>query len=324
LLMNANGTVKNEQKITTGTGGLSGYGFANGDAFGVSVCGMGDINGDGVEDIGVGAPKYGTDVGIAFILMLNSTGTLSAVQAISTGDLNSELSQNDLFGYSVANVGDLDGDGINDIAIGAPVDKTGEYKSGAIYMITLDNTGEVVTHQTINSINGNRTAIVESTDYFGRSVAFMGDLNGDGYIDLAAGVDGDDDAGIDRGGVYVLSLFSTTKFVDVNSYARLTKRLDGGYHQTFEGILRVKYDEEYELTALEDLTYNVYDFTNQVVVSDATVTENIIYGSNWMELDFSCAGTPLDQAYYILEVINKKEEKWYLRFHTNVICSSQN
>ncbi len=66
--------------------------------------------------------------------------------------------------------------------------------------------GSVLSHQKISDTQGGFTGTLDDSDYFGRSVASLGDLDGDGVGDLAAGAWGDDDGGTDRGAVWVLFL----------------------------------------------------------------------------------------------------------------------
>ncbi len=66
--------------------------------------------------------------------------------------------------------------------------------------------GTVLSHQKISDTEGGFTGILDNNDTFGRSVASLGDLDGDGVSDLAVGAFWDDDGGTDRGAVWVLFL----------------------------------------------------------------------------------------------------------------------
>jgi len=93
------------------------------DHFGSSVTNIGDLDGDGVNDIVVGArldDTNGLDSGAIHIIFLNSNGTpKSTVEINSSTTYGPILSDGDNFGWSVANIGDLDGNGVDDIAVGA-------------------------------------------------------------------------------------------------------------------------------------------------------------------------------------------------------------
>ena len=75
---------------------------------------------------------------------------------------------------------------------------------GGVYILFLTVSGTVLSHARISDTAGELTAIFADYDFFGSAVAGLGDLNGDGVVDLAVGATGVDDGGYDRGGVYVL------------------------------------------------------------------------------------------------------------------------
>ncbi|MCP5030120.1 MAG: hypothetical protein GY929_27945, partial [Actinomycetia bacterium] len=184
-----------------------------------SVAGVGDVDGDGIADIAAGAPADadgGSSRGAVYVLLLNADGTVRAEQKISSvaGGLTGPLDDNDKFGRSVAGVGDVDGDGITDIAVGASRDDDGDTDRGAVYALFLNADGTVKAEQKISSTSGALTGPLDNVDYFGTSVAGMGDLDGDGSIGLIVGAPYDDDGDTDRGALYVLDL---TGSVAVNS-----------------------------------------------------------------------------------------------------------
>ena len=199
LFLNADGTVSIEQKISDTTGGLAAS-LDDSDGFGFSVAGIGDVDGDGINYIAVGAhgdDDGGSNRGAVYVLFLNADGTVKAEQKISdtTGGLAATLDDSDGFGFSVAGIGDLDGDGINYIAVGAHGDDDGGSNRGAVYVLFLNADGTVKAEQKISDTAGGLAATLDNDDRFGRSVAGIGDLDGDGIIDLIVGAHGDDDGG---------------------------------------------------------------------------------------------------------------------------------
>ena len=209
LFLNPDGTVMSHQKISDTEGGFTGI-LDDIDRFGVSAASLGDLDGDGVVDLAVGAPgddDGGPQRGAVWVLFLNTDGTVKCHQKISDteGGFTGVL-DGDQFGRSVASLGDLDGDGVGDLAVGAFIDNDGGTKRGAVWVLFLNTDGTVKAHQKISDTEGGFKGILHNTDVFGISVTALGDLNGDGVGDLAVGAAGDDDGGSSRGAVWVLFL----------------------------------------------------------------------------------------------------------------------
>ena len=172
---------------------------------------MGDMDEDGVGDLAVGAwddEDGGTLRGAVWILFLNGDGTVKAHQKISDtqGNFTGVLETMDYFGVSVASLGDVDEDGVGDLAVGAWEDDDGGEGRGAVWILFLNGDGTVKAHQKISDTQGNFTGVLDDSDWFGSSVASLGDIDGDGVEDLAVGVRRDDDGGGDRGAVWILFL----------------------------------------------------------------------------------------------------------------------
>ncbi len=70
----------------------------------------------------------------------------------------------------------------------------------------LAQVGSVLRSQKINELVRGFTGTLDEDDYFGLSIAALGDLNGDGVTDLAVGASLDDDGGVDRGAIWILFL----------------------------------------------------------------------------------------------------------------------
>ncbi len=235
LFMNADGTVRAHQKISNTEGGFTGI-LDDTDFFGVAVDSLGDLDGDGVIDLVVSAhadDDGGLDRGAIWILFLNSDGTVKGHQKISdtAGGFTGVLDNNDAFGISVANLGDLDGDGVTDLAVGAYRDDDGGSDKGAVWILFLNSDGTVKGHQKISATSGGFTGSLDASDNFGCDVAVVGDLNGDGVRDIAVGVCGDDDGGTDKGAVRILFLNSDGT---VLSHAKISDTSGG-----FNGVLGV-------------------------------------------------------------------------------------
>ncbi len=135
-------------------------------------------------------------------------GTVQSEQKISetAGGFGGVLDPSDLFGVSVAALGDLDGDGNRELAVGTYLDDDGEANQGAVWILFLNADGTVASEQKISETEGGFGGILELSDFFGISVAALGDLDGDGNEDLAVGSYQDDDGGSEQGAVWILFL----------------------------------------------------------------------------------------------------------------------
>jgi hypothetical protein len=212
LFLNSNGTVKSYQKISATAGGFGGQ-LDDHDGFGNAVEALGDLDGDGVTELAVGAnldDDGGTDHGAVWILFLNPNGTVKGYQKISStaGGFSGQLDNGDQFGISVAALGDLDGDGVRDLAVGAVTDDDGGTDRGAVWILFLNSNGTVKAYQKVSSTSGGFSGQLDNGDAFGGAAAALGDLDHDGVSDLAVGAARDDDGGLDRGAVWILFLNS--------------------------------------------------------------------------------------------------------------------
>jgi hypothetical protein len=146
--------------------------------FGHSVGGAGDVNGDGIPDIVVGAP-YEDPPGTPF-----DAGRAYIFSGRSGESLHELISPNETpggyFGRAVAGVGDMNGDGYDDVMVGANRENPGSGPEGAGRAhIFSGRTGRLL--YTLVSPNE------EQWGYFGYSVAGAGDVNGDGHPDVMVG-----------------------------------------------------------------------------------------------------------------------------------------
>ena len=210
LFIDSTGTVLDHQKISATAGGFTGT-LGPQDQFGTSVAPLGDLDGNQVRDIALGAQgdsESGAPRGAIWILYLNTDGTIKGHQKINevTGNFLGKLDNGDSFGRGIAAMGDLDGDGIAEIAVGAPQDDDGGVDRGAAWLLFLRQNGSVRFHLKISDTVGAFNAALQDGDLFATALAWLGDLDGDGIGDFAATAHHDDDGGVDRGSVYILSL----------------------------------------------------------------------------------------------------------------------
>jgi hypothetical protein len=211
----ATGQVAGSQLIAENRGGLGDV-LSRSDFFGVAVADIGDVDGDGVADVAVGAESAdagGSDVGAVHILFMDPAGSVAGSRAITATDLPvGGLEAGDAFGTSVAAIGDLNGDGVPDLAVGARGDDqesaTRLESTGAVWILFLSREGSVQHSLRIADRASGFSGTLDSADLFGRSLAFLGPDAIDGRSGLAVGAPGDDDGGPDRGAIWMLALNS--------------------------------------------------------------------------------------------------------------------
>jgi len=187
---------------------------------GISVSSAGDVDGDGLDDVLVGANKNdegGSEAGAAYVILGSSLGTNSTI-SLSNADykLVGESADSDA-GISVSSAGDVDGDGLDDILVGAYKDDEGGSEAGAAYVILGSSLG---TSNSIDLSTADYKLVGESGDDFaGYSVSSAGDLDGDGLDDVLVGAFGDDDGGSDAGAAYVIlgSSLGTSRTIDLST-----------------------------------------------------------------------------------------------------------
>ena len=224
LFLNADGTVKSEQKISDTAGNFTGV-LDDSDFFGLRINALGDFDGDGIGDLGVSAQlddDGGRDRGALWLLFLNSDGTVKSHQKISdtAGGFGGTLDDRDRFGISATALGDLDGDGLGDLAVGAYLDDDGGRNRGAVWILFLNADGTVKASQKISDTAGGFAGVLDDDDLFGVSVASLGDLDGDGVGDLAAGTNSDGDGGFQTGAVWIL-------FLDTDGTVKSHQKISG-------------------------------------------------------------------------------------------------
>lgn len=174
----------------------------------------GDINGDGIVDLVVGARSDddgATDAGAVYILFMNNDGTVQSNQKISmlSGGFTDALNAGNFFGYGVAGIGDYDADGVPDIAVSAPVPP-----NMALYIIHLNSNGTV-------------KDFVKTTGIPAQGLSAIGDINGDGRIDLVACEPGSDVGGTDMGGIKLLFFNEDSVLEPLNTVT--IDALNGGF-----------------------------------------------------------------------------------------------
>ena len=170
-----------------------------GDLLGTSVAGIGDIDGDGLDDWMVGAPAAdlgGSAAGQVYLISGDQTGAIDLgtdSQTVIHGG-----SAGDYFGWSVAGLGDLDGDGYGDLLLGARFESSEAYRAGAAYVVFGPYDGE----SNVADIGVRYTG--ESEEDLQGAVASAGDIDGDGEIDILIGAYQENTSGTAAGAAYLV------------------------------------------------------------------------------------------------------------------------
>ena len=197
--------------VTVDLGNLDGRGFridgaAARDLAGFSVYGAGDVNGDGADDVIVGAPNAGsngrTDSGSAYVVYgpgRRDLGNVDLRNALGNRGFRIDgAAPSDALGFSVAGAGDVNGDGVDDVVVGAfRAGNNGRTESGSAYVVYGPGASDQGTVDLRNSLGGrgfridgavgSETSGASGADEAGFSVGGAGDANSDGVDDVIVG-----------------------------------------------------------------------------------------------------------------------------------------
>ena len=180
-------------------------GQSNGDKLGVSAIATGDVSGDGFNDILLGSAfQSGTGGG---------DGGAYSIQSYSTGNQNAKTASTARFygestslsGEALGAGGDVDGDGTLDYVLGGrtydDADEPWKINEGVAHIVSGDTSGrKVLPGGTDAEIRG-----IKAYDFLGAGVDIVGDIDSDGYADVAIGATGADDNGDVSGAIYMFN-----------------------------------------------------------------------------------------------------------------------
>ncbi|MEA3209932.1 MAG: hypothetical protein QOE70_2989 [Chthoniobacter sp.] len=203
----------------TGATGFKIVGETTGDESGRGVSAAGDVNGDGLGDLLIGASRvgaHGLNTGAAYVVFGKTTGfssplNLSKLNGADGFKINGELG-GDRAGFAVSPAGDLNGDGFDDVLIGAFTSSANGNKTGAAYVV-FGKTGAFTTPLELSALHGAESLRIPGQamkEYAGASVSSAGDVNGDGFDDILIGAEGASPHGFFSGASYVI--FGSEKF----------------------------------------------------------------------------------------------------------------
>ncbi len=173
-------------------------GAAAGDTAGWSLAFAPDMDGDGLDEVVIGAYRAddaGADAGAAYLFLGGST-RLAGANGVSTADVTwLGAAAGDRAGCSVAGLGDVDGDGYGDVGVGGyGYDPGGLSSAGGVWVYGGGSLGT----SALATLEG-----IEAGETFGFAVTSPGDLDADGTNDVLVGAQGNDDVGNTAGAAYL-------------------------------------------------------------------------------------------------------------------------
>ena len=209
---NDNGLSAFDLSTLDGVNGFRLNGVSPYDRTGFSVSGAGDINGDGFDDVIIGARLAGDfDDGASYVVFGAAGGFDPSIDlSMLDGSNGFRIDSGEAFsfsGFSVSSAGDVNGDGFDDVIVGAVSADDGTYThAGAAFVVFGQQDGFVpaLNLSALDGSNGFRINGVGFSDYTGRSVSSAGDFNGDGFDDLIVGAPYADPHGNYSGSAYVI------------------------------------------------------------------------------------------------------------------------
>ena len=144
---------------------------------------------------------------VGTLLTLLAVGQPGRPWGITAVDAISGIPRGEAYGNSVAPLGDLNGDGNPDFAVGDPLNNTGAQNAGRVGIVFTQGTSPMPpTPIWIDDAHSTMAAhTLSGGDFFGNSVA-TADLQGDGLPDLIVGAPGDDDTFINSGAIYIFPI----------------------------------------------------------------------------------------------------------------------
>ena len=271
--------------------------------YGQSISTAGDVNGDGFSDVIVGAYLYDlnfTDEGCVFVYPGSASGLSVTANWIGYGNQASAF-----YGGSVAAAGDVNGDGYNDIIIGAPDYDNGQTDEGAAFVYNGSATGLALSPGWTAESN-------QANSNFGVSVSSAGDVNGDGYSDVIAGAYNYDNGQTDEGKVFAYygnsgsSLRST-----MNQYKPFTANIvySGGLTGTAGGVRFNLFGKSPFGRTQGKIVYEYK--ANGIPFSGSVITRSTSSSGSGINTSLTGSGIQLNKD--ISGLLSTKEYKWRAR-----------
>ena len=222
-----------------GSNGFRLDGVSERERSGISVSDAGDVNGDGFDDVVVGArfanPSGDWDTGSSYVVLGKASGFDATLDLSSLDGSNGFRLDGVDVGSPISNAGDVNGDSFDDLIIGAP-----DFSAGSSYVVFGRNTGFDTTLD-LSDLDGKDGFRLDGKagDFVGNSVSGAGDLNGDGFDDLIIGADRASPNGVFSAGSSYIVFGKASGFDATMDLSSLNGsngfRLDGEYDDDHSG-----------------------------------------------------------------------------------------
>ena len=197
-----------------GSNGFTINGIDADDRAGSNVSSVGDVNGDGIDDILIAArradPNGNSEAGESYVVFGTNAGFGASLELSSLDGSNgftiNGIDADDQSGFSLSDAGDVNGDGFDDILIGAPFADPNGNNSGESYVVFGSSSGFGASLD-LSSLDGSNGFVLEgldADDLLGRSLSSAGDINNDGFDDIIVAAPGGDSNGNNSGESYVV------------------------------------------------------------------------------------------------------------------------